>query len=113
MAGGSGCPDPHAESVILAEICGLLGPRIDLQGVNVGGHQIAHGIIDKLVSFEGGAIFEFWRFDQNEKMRAAVAGAGMADMFFAVVPDFQPGWLERFQSFPQQLDAFLIHGKTL
>ena len=68
--------------------------RVDRQGVDVAAHQFSGGSIDHSMSLYPGDTFEGRRDDGDVKM-PALARAGMAGVFGAVVANFEQGRMER------------------
>lgn len=81
--------------------------------MNIGLHQVAEGVVDQPVAFQGAAALEERGGDADSEVAAAVPGARVAGVEVAFVDDLQ---LCRLQGCGEPLadgdQTILVHGST-
>ena len=64
--------------------------------MNVGGHEIAEGVVHQPVLGQATQAIEAGTGDADVKMAAAILRAGMADVEMALVCNLQDLWFKRY-----------------
>ena len=86
---------------------------VDAEGVNIGRHEIADGLVNETMALQRAQARETVRSDADMKVTAAVFRTFVTDVLVAFVDDLERGRLQcSFDTSPDFCDSGLVHGRT-
>jgi hypothetical protein len=87
---------------------------LDREGMNVGLHELAQGLVHLSVAAEGRLARKDPRDDRHPEVSAAVPSAGMAGVKVALILYFEEFGLQGVkQQLPDHVNSLLVHLKIL